>query len=135
MSLQEVVESALNLDTVERRELVDALRASLEDSDVPPATAALIDERLAEARAHPERSTRLDEVERDVCPKVGVSFIVYLRDAAQADLVKAEAYYDAEAPDQTDHFLREFFRASNLLARFPYAAPQLRQEARRVSRT
>ncbi|MGO2634469.1 MAG: addiction module protein [Galactobacter sp.] len=64
MSLQEVVESALNLDTVERRELVDALRASLEDSDVPPATAALIDERLAEARAHPERSTRLDEVER-----------------------------------------------------------------------
>lgn len=61
-----LLERALRLDEGERRELVELLQDSLDNTPVTPEVAALIDQRLAEADAHPEDFMTLDEFEREV---------------------------------------------------------------------
>jgi len=61
-----LLERALSLGESERRELIEFLQDSLDDTPVTPEVAALIDQRLDEADAHPEDLMTLDEFEREV---------------------------------------------------------------------
>jgi plasmid stabilization system protein ParE len=62
-----------------------------------------------------------------------VTFVVRLHANAQRDFWEAQAYYDPEAPDQTERFIDEFFGTVRLLAEFPYSSPELRRGARRAN--
>ncbi len=61
-----LLEQVMRLDEPARRELRDALDASLDEGDVPPGIAAIIHQRLADAIEHPEDSVALDDFEREV---------------------------------------------------------------------
>lgn len=63
---QALLERALRLDVSARQELIDALRDSLDDEEVSPEIAAIIDQRIAEADANPDDFVTLDEFEREV---------------------------------------------------------------------
>lgn len=62
-----------------------------------------------------------------------MTFAASLSGDAQRDFYRAQAHYDAEAPEQTDRFVDEFFAASRRLQDFPYSAPVIRGTVRRVS--
>lgn len=62
-----------------------------------------------------------------------MTFAVRLHVNAQWDFYRVQAYYDAEAPDQTERFVAEFFATSGRLAEFPYASPELCGGARRAN--
>lgn len=59
-----LLEQVMRLDEPARRELRDALDDSLDDGYVSPETAAIIDQRIAEADANPDDVVTLDEDER-----------------------------------------------------------------------
>ncbi len=56
----------MQLDEPARRELISVLQDSLDDGEVSPEVAAIIDQRIAEADADPEGFVALDEFEREV---------------------------------------------------------------------
>lgn len=62
-----------------------------------------------------------------------MTFAVSLRADAQRDFYRALAYYDAEAPHETERFVNEFFAVARRLTDFPYSSPELRRGARRAS--
>lgn len=62
-----------------------------------------------------------------------MTFAVRLHANAQRDFYRAQAYYDAEAPDQTERFIAEFFATAGRLAEFPYSAPELHGGVRRAN--
>jgi plasmid stabilization system protein ParE len=62
-----------------------------------------------------------------------VTFVVGLSASAQRDFYQAQAYYDAQAPEQTKRFIDEFFATTKRLSDFPYSAPAVRGAARRVN--
>lgn len=62
-----------------------------------------------------------------------MTFAVSLSFNAQRDFHRAQAYYDAEAPEQTDRFIDEFFTTTRLIQDFPHSAPAVRGSARRAS--
>lgn len=62
-----------------------------------------------------------------------MTFAVRLHANAQRDFYRAQAYYDAEAPDQTERFIAEFFATAGRLAEFPNSGPELRGGARRAN--
>ncbi|WP_298226957.1 hypothetical protein [Gryllotalpicola sp.] len=66
---QELLERALRLDADARRELRDALDDSL-PVEITPELAALLDDRLAEATAHPEEGVLWAEVRDRMRAKV-----------------------------------------------------------------
>jgi hypothetical protein len=63
---QALLVRALQLDESARRELISVLQDSLDDGEVPPELAAVIDQRIAEADADPDGFVALDEFEREV---------------------------------------------------------------------
>ena len=62
-----------------------------------------------------------------------MTFAVSLAADAQRDFYRAQAYYDAEAPHETERFVYEFFAAARRLTDFPYSSPELRNGARRAN--
>lgn len=62
-----------------------------------------------------------------------MTFTVRLHANAQRDFDRIEAYYDAEAPSQTDRFIADFFETAARLAAFPEAGPSLRSGVRRAA--
>lgn len=62
-----------------------------------------------------------------------MTFAVSLSANAQRDFYRAQKYYDAEAPEQSERFVDEFFATTRRLQDFPYSAPAVRGAARRVS--
>ena len=62
-----------------------------------------------------------------------MTFLVRLAANARRDFHRARAYYDIEAPEETDRFVAEFFATARRLADFPYSSPELRGGARRAS--
>lgn len=61
-----------------------------------------------------------------------MTFAVSLGADAQRDFYRAQAYYDAEAPHETERFVGEFFATARRLTDFPYSSPELRRGARCV---
>lgn len=61
-----LLERALQLDEPARRELISVLQDSLDDGEVSPEVAAVVDQRIAEADANPGDFATLDEFEREV---------------------------------------------------------------------
>lgn len=62
-----------------------------------------------------------------------MTFSIRLHANARRDFYRAQAYYDAEAPEQTERFIAEFFATAERLGEFPHSGAQLRGEARRVN--
>ncbi|GHF12556.1 type II toxin-antitoxin system RelE/ParE family toxin [Pseudolysinimonas yzui] len=62
-----------------------------------------------------------------------MTFAISLSGNAQRDFHRAQAYYDAEAPEQTHRFIDEFFATTRLVQDYPHSAPAVRGSARRVS--
>lgn len=62
-----------------------------------------------------------------------MTFAVSLGADAQRDFYRAQAYYDAEAPHETERFADEFFATARRLTDFPYSSPELRRGARRAN--
>ncbi len=62
-----------------------------------------------------------------------MTLAVRLHANAQRDFYRIQAYYDAEAPDQTGRFIAEFFAAAGRLAEFPHSGPELRGGTRRAN--
>ncbi|WP_163540897.1 type II toxin-antitoxin system RelE/ParE family toxin [Occultella kanbiaonis] len=58
---------------------------------------------------------------------------VRLTRSAERDRNRAIAWYDAEAPDQTERFIDDFYVAARRLEEFPHSGPVVRSGARRVS--
>ncbi|MDR1428627.1 MAG: type II toxin-antitoxin system RelE/ParE family toxin [Bifidobacteriaceae bacterium] len=54
-------------------------------------------------------------------------------DDARRDFYRARAYYDQEAPHQTDRFVDEFFATAGRLSEFPHSSPELHDGARRAN--
>ena len=61
-----ILEQVLGLDESARRELRAVIDDSLDDGYVSPKTAAIIDQRIANADANPDDYVTLDEDEREV---------------------------------------------------------------------
>lgn len=62
-----------------------------------------------------------------------MTFAVSLSVNARRDFDRAQAYYEAEAPEQIDRFIDEFFTTTRLVQDFPHSAPAVRGSARRAS--
>lgn len=62
-----------------------------------------------------------------------MTYHVRLTSNARRDRDSVLAWYDAEAPDQTERFIDEFYTLARLLAEFPHSGPVIRQGTRRVS--
>lgn len=62
-----------------------------------------------------------------------MTFTVRLHANAQRDFYRVQGYYDAEAPDQTERFIAEFFAAAGRLAEFPHSGSALRGAVRRAN--
>ncbi len=62
-----------------------------------------------------------------------MTFSIRLAANARRDFYRAQEYYDAKAPDQTERFITEFFATARRLADFPYSGPELRAGARRAN--
>lgn len=62
-----------------------------------------------------------------------MTYDVRLTSTARQDRDRVLAWYDSEAPDQTERFIDEFYAASRRLEEFPHSGPVIRRGARRVS--
>jgi len=62
-----------------------------------------------------------------------VTYRVRLTRNAQRDRDRVVAWYDAEAPDQSERFIDEFYATARRLEDFPYSSQELRGEARRAN--
>jgi plasmid stabilization system protein ParE len=62
-----------------------------------------------------------------------VTYRVHLTRNAQRDRDRILAWYDADAPEESQRFIDEFYAIARRLEDFPYSAPELRESSRRVS--
>ncbi|MBK5249745.1 MAG: type II toxin-antitoxin system RelE/ParE family toxin [Actinomycetales bacterium] len=62
-----------------------------------------------------------------------MTYHVRLTPNARQDRDRVLAWYDAEAPDQTERFIDEFYAAARRLENFPHSGRVLRRGARRLS--
>ncbi|WP_415106085.1 type II toxin-antitoxin system RelE/ParE family toxin [Micropruina sp.] len=62
-----------------------------------------------------------------------MTFAITLSPSAQRDFYRVQAYYDTEAPEQTERFTDEFFAVARRVQEFPHSAPTVRGAARRVN--
>lgn len=62
-----------------------------------------------------------------------MTYLVRLTSNARQDRDRALAWYDAEAPEQSERFIDEFYTAARQLEHFPRSGPVLRRGARLVS--
>ena len=62
-----------------------------------------------------------------------MTYDVRLTSTARQDRDRVLAWYDTEAPDQTERFIDEFYAAARRLEDFPHSGPVIRRGARRVS--
>lgn len=63
---QALLERALRLDEPARRELISVLQNSLDNGEVSPEAATIIDQRIVEADTNPDDFVPVDEFEREV---------------------------------------------------------------------
>lgn len=62
-----------------------------------------------------------------------MTYRVRLTRNAQRDRDRILAWYDAQAPDQSERFVDEFYSTARRLEDFPRSSPELRGEARRAN--
>jgi plasmid stabilization system protein ParE len=62
-----------------------------------------------------------------------VTYRVRLTRNAQRDRDRALAWYDAEAPGQSERFIDEFYATARRLQDLPYSSPVMRGGARRTN--
>lgn len=62
-----------------------------------------------------------------------MTYRVRLTRNAQRDRDRILAWYDAEAPDQSERFIDEFYATARRLVDYPRSSPELRGGARRAN--
>lgn len=62
-----------------------------------------------------------------------MTYSVRLHTNARRDFYRAQAYYDAAAPDQTERFIADFLTVAERLGEFPHASSPLHGSARRAN--
>lgn len=62
-----------------------------------------------------------------------MTYRVRLAPNARRDRDDALAWYDAEAPDQSERFIDEFYAAARRLEDFPHSGPVVHRGVRRVT--